>query len=141
VGECKIAAFTVVNAMGAIVNREGKVVRGLLDPNTGERYTPIEAIERTIANADEAPPTAGNTTLTVVITNQKLSSRSLNQFARQVHSSMARAIQPFHTINDGDILYAVSTNEVNYPHVDEVALGVVASEVLWDAVLSIVTTP
>ena len=28
---------------------------------------------------------------------------------------MARAIQPFHTLVDGDVLYAVSTNEVDDP--------------------------
>jgi L-aminopeptidase/D-esterase-like protein len=124
--------------MGAIVNREGKVVRGLFDPSTETRQHPIEVIERAFANAEESNPPQGNTTLTVVITNQKLDSRSLNQFAKQVHSSMARAIQPFHTPSDGDVLYAVTTNEVENPHLSQVALGVVASEVLWDAILSVV---
>ena len=33
----KVAVFTVVNAVGAIVDRQGRVVRGSLDPRTGER--------------------------------------------------------------------------------------------------------
>lgn len=36
-GITKIAAFTVVNALGAIINRAGEVVRGHLDLKTGRR--------------------------------------------------------------------------------------------------------
>src|SRR3954452_9763773 len=36
-GEVKVAVFTVVNAVGAIVDRDGHVVRGHLEPATGER--------------------------------------------------------------------------------------------------------
>ena len=35
VGETRIAVFTVVNAVGAVVGRDGEVVRGHLDPGTG----------------------------------------------------------------------------------------------------------
>jgi 6-aminohexanoate-oligomer endohydrolase len=62
---------------------------------------------------------------------------ALRQFAKQVHTSMARAIQPFQTIFDGDTFYAVTTNEVENQLLNEVALGVLASETVWDAVLSI----
>ena len=78
---------------------------------------------------------AGNTTLTVVVTNQTLFGFNLTQLARQVHSSMARAIQPFHTDTDGDALWVVSTREVEMSEWSVTALGVVASEVVWDAVL------
>src|SRR5207244_11506617 len=37
VGETKIAVFTVVNAIGAIVDRDGTVVRGHYDREAGER--------------------------------------------------------------------------------------------------------
>jgi L-aminopeptidase/D-esterase-like protein len=136
-GVTKVAAFSVVNAIGAIVNREGKVVRGHLNTSTGMRQHSIEELERRLAGAEGSSPQPGNTTLTVVVTNQKLDSRSLNQFAKQVHSSMARAIQPFHTLFDGDVLYAVTTNEVENPQIDAISLGVLASETVWDAVLSV----
>ena len=48
---------------------------------------------------------------------------------------MARAIQPFHTRDDGDVLWMVSTGEVDVPEWSLTALGVAASEVVWDAVL------
>ena len=118
----------MVNAVGAIVDRQGRVVRGSLDPRTGERPRVADA---------GLPPPHGNTTLTVVVTNQILGGWSLRQLARHVHTSMARAIEPLHTISDGDVLYAVTTNELAYDQgLNEYVLGVLASEVAWDAVLA-----
>ena len=66
-----------------------------------------------------------------------MDSRQLRTVARQVHVSMARAIQPFHALEDGDVLFAVSTGEVESdPVLDTTALGIVASELAWDAVLT-----
>ena len=139
IGPTKVAVFTVVNAVGAIVDRQGQVVRGNRDVGTGERLHLIEGLEKRLASSQEAMQ--GNTTLTVVVTNQKLSADratawSLRQFGRLVHTSMARAIQPFHTPNDGDVLWAMTTNEVENPDLNDIGLGVVASELAWDAVLS-----
>ncbi|MER9890354.1 hypothetical protein NKJ48_33000 [Mesorhizobium sp. M0114] len=63
--------------------------------------------------------------------------------------SMGRALQPFATVDDGDVLYAVSTGEVGD---DPMARGtfpfdlggglsigdlsVIASELMWDAILA-----
>jgi L-aminopeptidase/D-esterase-like protein len=140
VGPTRIAVFTVVNAVGAIVDRQGRVVRGNLDPATGERHHLAERIQQTIDPSPESEPSPGNTTLTVVVTNQRLNTErglawSLRQFARLAHTSMARAIQPFHTVYDGDVLWAVTTNKVDNPALNDVALGAIASELAWDAVL------
>jgi L-aminopeptidase/D-esterase-like protein len=130
VGATRVAVFTVVNAVGAIVDREGRVVRGHLEPATGERTPLLAGVEERLV---EIAP--GNTTLTVVVTNQALTRRGLQQLGRQVHASMSRAIQPFNTMADGDILYAVSTAEIE-EGLDPVTLAVIASEVAWDAVLA-----
>jgi L-aminopeptidase/D-esterase-like protein len=137
VGPTKIAIFTVVNAIGAIVNRQGEVVRGHLDRETGVRRHAIEDLEWRLANHEKAAGGGGgHTTLTLLLTNQKLSAQSLRQVGKQVHTSMARAIQPFHTIYDGDVFFTLTTGEVENPMLDEIALGVLASELAWDAVLS-----
>jgi L-aminopeptidase/D-esterase-like protein len=135
-GPTKVAVFTVVNAIGAIVDRQGRVVRGHLDRATGERRHIIDDLQQRLAASGALNPPLGNTTLTVVVTNQKIHSNALRQLARQVHTSMGRAIQPFHTLFDGDTLYAVTTNAVENPALNEIALGVIASEAAWDAVLS-----
>ena len=130
VGRTRVAVFTVVNAVGAVVDRDGQVVRGHLDRGSGTRTRLLEGIDQGLATI--AP---GNTTLTVVVTNHALTRRPLQQLARQVHSSMSRAIQPFHALTDGDVLYAVTTAEVE-DELDAMTLSVVASEVAWDAVLA-----
>lgn len=136
VGPLKVVVFSVVNAVGAIVNREGRTVRGELDPESRIRHGAAARLDQLLAQhkAPDAPP--GNTTLTVVVTNQKLSEYELTQLGRQVHTSMARAIQPFHCLTDGDVLFAVSTEEIEQSVLSHPMLGVLASELAWDAVLS-----
>jgi 6-aminohexanoate-oligomer endohydrolase len=131
VGPTKVAVFTVVNAFGAIVDREGNVVRGHYDAERGTRTSLVEALETQLPQA--AP---GNTTLTLVVTNQQLSRPELRQLGVQVHASLGRAIQPFNALVDGDVLYTVSTNEVENEDLPAMSLGIVASELAWDAVLS-----
>ncbi len=117
-GPTRILAFVVVNAYGCIVDRAGKVVRG-------KPAGPVPG---------RVPPSA-NTTLSLVVTNQKLDHLQLQSIGRQVHSSMARGIQPFHARWDGDVNYMVSTQQIANPELDEVTLGELASDAMWDAIL------
>ena len=136
VGATKIAVFSVVNAIGALVDRQGRVVRGHLNRETGQREEYAAALARRLAAGEAVAPTEGNTTLTVVVTNQRLTREALRQFGRQVHTSLARAIHPFHTVFDGDILFAVTTAEIDNEALPDIALGALASDLAWDAVLS-----
>ena len=137
-GDARVAVFTVVNAVGAIVDRDGTVVLGHLDAVTGQRRPLVAGAEERLAAGLAVHPPPGNTTLTVVVTDITLNARVLRTLGRQVHASMARAIQPFHALVDGDVLYAVSTNAVESPALESIGLGVVASELAWDAVLAAV---
>ncbi|HEY6150103.1 MAG TPA: P1 family peptidase [Gaiellaceae bacterium] len=135
----RVAVFTVVNAVGAIVDREGNVILGHYDRESGLRRALVPTVEERLAEGRPVRPPPGNTTLTVVVTDLVLDPRQLRTLGRQVHASMARAIQPFHALEDGDVLFAVSTGTVESdPLLDTTALGVVASELAWDAVLSVV---
>jgi L-aminopeptidase/D-esterase-like protein len=148
IGSTKIAVFTVVNSIGTVVNRMGQVARCNNDPAAGPCGSIVENLANTLKRKTQtkrasawqnryAGVTTENTTITLVVTNRKLKFRELQRLAVQVHTSMARAIQPFHTQSDGDTLYAVTTAEVEEdPAVRAVDLGVLASEVAWDAVLS-----
>jgi L-aminopeptidase/D-esterase-like protein len=141
-GSTKVAVFTVVNAVGTVVNRAGQVVRCSNDPDSGPCGAISDWLARAVARAapTTGPPDAGgatrNTTITLVVVNRKLAYRDLQRLAIQVHSSMARAIQPFNVENDGDTLFAVSTGEVADASMSSVNLGVLASETAWDAVLN-----
>lgn len=135
VGSTKIAVFTIVNSMGSIIGRNGQVVRGFYDKNSGCRF-PIQTFLQDKLNKSINDQSDKNTTLTLVVTNQKLPAVSLRHLSKQIHTSMARAIYPFHTIFDGDVLFMVSTNEIDNNDLDANHLGLYASELAWNAVLS-----
>lgn len=146
VGPTKIAVFTVVNALGAVVDRQGRVVRCSYAPSQKECGTISEALARhlpqlaasaAVNTASEKEATlSNNTTVTLVVTNQKLEVRELQRLAVQVHGSMARGIQPYSTMDDGDVLFAVTTQEVENLALPAIDLSTIASEVAWDAILA-----
>jgi 6-aminohexanoate-oligomer endohydrolase len=140
IGPTKIGVFTVVNALGTIVDRNGRVVRCKRNSSATEcspitdrlkRFAPIGGS----GDSKGGGPT-GNTTLTLVVTNEKMPFWALKRLAVQVHGSMNRAIQPFATEEDGDVLYAVTTDEVENKLLSNIDLSVLASELAWDAILS-----
>src|SRR3954451_6446975 len=50
IGATKVAAFVVVNALGAILDRQGRVVLGNRDPQTGARRHPVAEYESRLAH-------------------------------------------------------------------------------------------
>lgn len=144
-GELKIAAFVVVNAYGVVTDREGRVAACYPDPAWPEELREDPRTTALLARfadlrekelAGSAPGDRnGNTTLGLVVTNQKLSPVELKRLAVQVHSSMGRVIQPFTTMYDGDVMYAVSTAELEEPVMYVPELGAIAGELMWDAIL------
>ncbi len=138
-GDIRVAVFTVVNSVGGIVDRSGHLVRcGVPSRSDCPRVETLLDVpsdsDDTLAQASNG--LTSNTTISLVVTNQQMSYAELQRFAMQTHTSMARAIQPFHTINDGDTLFAVTTGEIRDETVSSGKLGVLASELAWDAVLS-----
>ncbi len=135
-GPTKVAVFTVVNALGHVVDRSGRVVR-CAGPTPHECGTIQSRIGAKLAKAAAAASERrGNTTLTLVLTNQKLPVWALNRLAVQVHMSMGRALQPYATAADGDVLFAATTAAVDNPDLKVEDLGLLASEAAWDAVLA-----
>jgi L-aminopeptidase/D-esterase-like protein len=132
----KIFAFTVVNALGNILNLKGEVILGSRDPKTGKRVV----FDPTAKTANKGV-IRGNTTLSLLITNAALDRGELRRLAIAAHTSMARVIEPFHTSSDGDTLFAVSTNVANVSkknalNLDQISL--VGGQLLQSAVLNAV---
>lgn len=144
VGGVKIAAFTVVNAYGLVVKRNGQMAAGYRDPAWPSDITPSELL-RSVPESRRSGwsrPGEGsprNTTVSLIVTNAELSPAELQRVAAQTHSSMARAIQPFGTQFDGDVLFAVSTGEISKADaggIQAIDIGTIGAELMWDAVLN-----
>ncbi|WP_376796984.1 P1 family peptidase [Thermogemmatispora sp.] len=90
-----VGAIVVVNAAGNIVDpASGTIIAGATG-GAGE------------AGAAGAHP-FGNTTIGVVATNAALSKTSVNKIAQMAHNGLAQAIQPAHTMFDGDTVFALA---------------------------------
>ena len=157
-GGLKIAAFTVVNALGVVTERDGRAKACYGDtgwpsdlkthdilagaPASGKPgWTGAPYARPAAGAATPGPAERKNTTISLIVVNQKMEPAELKRLAIQVHTSMARGIQPFQTEFDGDVLYAVSTAEYEPTDAEQIAsidIGTIASEVMWDAILSAV---
>jgi L-aminopeptidase/D-esterase-like protein len=89
----------------------------------------------------DAPSPSGpthNTTLSLIVINRQMSAGELQRLAIQVHTSMARAIQPFSSEDDGDTLYAASTQELPAAEqpLTDIQIDAMAGEAMWDAILA-----
>jgi L-aminopeptidase/D-esterase-like protein len=138
VNDARFFFCTVLNSLGGIVDRSGTVIRGFKDQETGARlpFHRIVAEFPEEARPTPAPAVTPNTTISALVTNVRLEPKALRQLGRQVHASMARGIQPFHALNDGDVLFTLSTAQVETPGLSEMALGEICAELAWDAILS-----
>jgi L-aminopeptidase/D-esterase-like protein len=133
VGGVKIFVLTVLNAVGAIHDQKGNVVRGNLDKEKNIREPVVHSLMK-----KQAIPFKNkeNTTITIVIINADIPRLDLKRIAVMAHTSMASTIQPFHTPWDGDTLFVVSTQSEKLPKTLSVSdLGVLASEGLRKATL------
>jgi L-aminopeptidase/D-esterase-like protein len=151
IGDLKIAAFTVVNALGVVTTRDGRVAACYVDAAWPKDLRAVDLVaglpgSRKPGWTGSKPQPAltngakRNTTISLVVTNQKMNPAELQRLAVQVHTSMARAIQPLATEFDGDVLYAVSTGELEHkeaaPAITSADIGIIASDVMWDAILA-----
>lgn len=107
-GETKIAVFTVINAMGVILDDKGNIIYGTKTPQTLSEFINLSG-DKLAQIGPISFNNPSNTTLTVVVTNEKLSPRHLQQLGRSVHHALSQVIYPYATILDGDLVYTVST--------------------------------
>ncbi len=148
-GNVKIAAFVVVNASGVITDRDGDLVSCHRAASWGSltkvselmAHVPLGRTDSWQPEAAEPGGVTRNTTISLIVTNQRLDYAGLERLAIQVHTSMARGIQPFSTYLDGDTLFAASTQEVRAGEMNQMDLDTVASDVMWDAILASVPRP
>ena len=127
----KVAAITVVNALGNVVHPDtGGIVAG---GKINGRF--VDITER-LLDANIIPGT--NTTIGVVATNAVLSVEEATRVAEMAHDGMARAIRPSHTMFDGDTLFTLATGAHTGSNLN--TIGILAAEVVSEAIVSAVTT-
>lgn len=124
-GDLKIGALVVVNAVGDIFNwKTGQKIAGSLN----DTLTDLAAPQYMISEATAYPT---NTTLGIVLTNATFDKTALSKIAGMTHNGYARAIRPVHTSKDGDTIYALSVGQVQ---ADQDLVGTIAADVMAEAI-------
>ncbi len=125
-----VGAIVAVNAVGDVINpATGQILAGARGENgfinTAEQLKKRK-LSRSKAKAGE------NTTIGIVATNVTLSKTEATKVAQMAHDGLARAINPVHLPMDGDTIFALSTERVDYPNLSQV--GALAAEAMALAV-------
>ncbi len=128
-----VGALVACNALGDVVDpASGQVLAGarLDDGRT------LRDIRRAILAGDKPRPLlAGtNTTLGVLATDAVLTKAQAHRLAQVAHDGLARAINPVHTMSDGDTVFAMGTGRAGKPAA-MMQLATLAAEVTARAVV------
>jgi 6-aminohexanoate-oligomer endohydrolase len=130
-GELKLLAFAVVNASGNVHDRQGRPVAGGPDA-----YEELRAGLARGEGEAASRPRGSNTVLLAVVTNVALGRPELHRLACMATAAAARLIEPFHTEDDGDVAFALSTSTTRLPRGFTTSdVGVLAGRLVQEAVL------
>lgn len=136
VGDLKIAALVVVNALGDVYDeRTGKIIAGLLTEDGKNFADSRTELYKIMTQTDLFNRT--NTTIGMIITNGKFDKAQLTKMASMTQNAFARSIKPVGTLADGDTIYAASVGEVP---ADLNMVGTLAAEVMSEAIRRAVDT-
>jgi L-aminopeptidase/D-esterase-like protein len=127
-----VAALAVVNAVGDIIDEHGQIIAGLRCAN-GDGFEGVLNILRLLPRAAPAASGGENTVIGVVATNARLNKEQANKVAQMAHDGLARAVNPAHTMYDGDTLFALATGEVD---ADASLVGAFGAEMMAQAIRS-----
>ena len=121
-----IAALMAVNAVGNVIAENGEILAGLRATDGSAFVSVLDAMaEMSAAN----PPVDAreNTVIGLVATNARLSKAHLHKVAQMAHDGIARAVNPSHTLYDGDTIFALATGEIP---ADATFVGAYAAEMV-----------
>ena len=104
-----VAALMAVNAVGNVIGEDGKILAGL---RAADDSGFVSALDAMTALASGEPPERENTVIGVVATNGALDKAQLHKVAQMAHDGIARAVNPAHTLYDGDTIFALATGAV-----------------------------
>lgn len=112
VDEATVGALVVVNAVGDVIDADGRVVAGSSAPDD-------------VGPFPDPPLGPGEqTTLVVVVTDARCSKVACHLLAQSAHDGLGRALRPVATRFDGDIAFGLATGAID-AHLDRLRLGVV----------------
>ena len=134
-----VAAIVAVNAVGDVIDpHNGAVVAGVRSED-GKSLADVRTLLRSGALLNRPAPRAGeNTTIGLVATNARLSKTDVNRIAMMADDGFARAINPSHTVGDGDTVFSLATGRWD-GEANITVIGALAAEAMAEAIVRAVS--
>jgi L-aminopeptidase/D-esterase-like protein len=103
-----VGALVACNALGDVVDPEtGRVIAGA---RTADGSALLDTRRALLRGDTPRPMLAGsNTTIGVIATDAQITKVQAGRLATMGHDGLARAINPLHTLSDGDALFMLGT--------------------------------
>lgn len=123
----RVVCLAVVNALGDVLDGDGRVLAGTSAPEPRFRRPPV-------------PPPPGvnvpaNTVLGVVMTTATIDKAQAHYLAARGSDGMTRSIRPAHTRYDGDVVFAVAGPSSTVQEAGDLdLLGVLAADTMATAI-------
>ena len=121
-----VGALVACNALGDVIDPDtAQVIAGA---RTADGRALLDTRRALLRGETPKPILAGsNTTIGVIATDAVLTKVQAGRLATQGHDGLARAINPAHTLSDGDTLFALATGESG-KSLGMMTLGAMAAE-------------
>lgn len=129
-GGIVVAALMAVNALGNVLDERGQILAGLRSLD-GDAF---DSILDTFAESAAEPLQMSaneNTVIGLVATNARLNKVQAQKVAQMAHDGIARAVNPAHTMYDGDTIFALATGKIE---AEPSLIGAFAAEMVAAAI-------
>ena len=123
-----VSAIVAVNAFGDVFEN-GKLIAGTIDDNKRLINT-YESMKKGFGIKDFSMK---NTTIGIVVTNANINKNECTKVSQVAHNGYARAINPVHTLFDGDTIFTMATGEIK---ADMNLICTLASEVMEKSIVN-----
>ena len=128
-----VGALVAVNAIGDVVDpATGRVIAGARTADGDALFGTMQALRRGELSAPTQVGAA--TTLGIVATDAVLTKAQAGKLAQMAHDGFARAINPVHTMADGDTIFALATGATGRG-ANLTLLGALAADVVATAIV------
>ncbi len=128
-GGALVGALVVVNALGDVLDpATGEIVAGARDEHGDFINTARFLMETALLPGSPYE----NTTLAVIATTARLSKEGATKVAQMAQDGVARAVNPAHTMYDGDVSFALSLGE---EEADVNVVGVAAAKLVAESIV------
>ena len=134
VGDLIVGAIVAVNCFGDIIDpKTANIIAGVLNDKREHLASTMEIISSAELKGKDA--FSSNTTIGCIAVNADFSKVESTKVAMMAHDGFARAINPIHTMTDGDTIFCLATGGVKS---DPSTVGAIAADVMAEAIVNAV---